>query len=95
MQGVQPLLPHGPVPGQPFIDLGEWLGPETIDPPLRFLANLDEPSFPQHSQVSRYPGRAIGTSADSSPAATGPRNSVSSMVRRLPSANARRAASTE
>src|SRR6266496_6113437 len=43
VQGVQSQLPQGPVPAQPFIDLGERLEAEAIDPPLRFLADLDEP----------------------------------------------------
>ena len=55
VQGVQPLLPQGPVPAQPFIDLGERLGAKTVDPPLRLLAGLDQPRLPQHPQVPRYP----------------------------------------
>src|ERR1035438_8182956 len=54
-QGIQPLLPQGPVPAQPFIDLGERLGTETVDPPLRLLADLDKPRLPQNPQVPRYP----------------------------------------
>src|SRR5262249_54546123 len=57
VQGVQPLFPQGPVAAQPFIDLGERLRAEAVDPPLRLLADLDQSSFPQHPQVSRYPRR--------------------------------------
>jgi hypothetical protein len=53
VQGIQPLLPQGPVPVQPFLDLGERLGAKTADPPLRLLADLDEPGLPQHPQVLR------------------------------------------
>ena len=55
VQGIQPLLPQGPVPAQPVIDLGEWLGAKAVDPPLRLLADLDQPRLPQHPQVPRYP----------------------------------------
>jgi hypothetical protein len=41
VQGVQSLFPQCPVPAQPFIDLGERLGAEAVDPPLCFLADLD------------------------------------------------------
>jgi len=68
MQGIQPVPRQGPVPAQPFIDLGERLKAQTVNPPLRLLADLDKPRLPQHPQVPRYPGRAIGTSAASSPA---------------------------
>ena len=46
VQGVQPLLPQGPVLAQPFIDLGERLGAKAVDPALRFLADLDQPCLP-------------------------------------------------
>jgi hypothetical protein len=55
VQGVEPLFPQGPVPGKPFIDLGERLGAQAVDPPLRFLANLDQPCLPQHPEVPRHP----------------------------------------
>src|SRR5215469_7351197 len=55
VQGIQPLLPQGPVPAQPSIDLGERLGAKTVDPPLRLLADLDKPRLPQHPQVPRCP----------------------------------------
>jgi hypothetical protein len=55
VQGKQPLLPQGPVPAQPFIDLGERLKAKTVDPPLRLLADLDKPRLPQHPQAPRYP----------------------------------------
>jgi len=55
VQGIEPLLPQGPVPAQPFIDLGERLRAEAVDPPLGFPADLDEPGLPQHPQVPRYP----------------------------------------
>jgi hypothetical protein len=93
VQGVQPLLPQGPVPAQPVIDLGERLGTKTVDPPLRLLADLDQPCLPQHPQVRDTPGRAIGSSAASSPAVAGPLVKVSSIVRRLSSASARNTAS--
>lgn len=54
-KGVQPLLPQGPVRVQPFIDLGEWLGTKTVNPPLRLLANLNQPDLAQDPQVSGYP----------------------------------------
>jgi hypothetical protein len=41
--GIEPLLPQGPVPAQPFIDLGERLGAKNADPPLRLLADLERP----------------------------------------------------
>ncbi len=31
------------------------LGAKTVDPPLRLLADLDQPRLPQHPQVPRYP----------------------------------------
>jgi hypothetical protein len=46
VQGIQPLLPQGPIPAQPFINLGERLGAEAVDPPLRLLADLDQPRLP-------------------------------------------------
>ena len=55
MQGIQPLLPQGPVPAQPFIDVGQRLGAKSVDPPLRLLANLDEPRLPQHPQMPLDP----------------------------------------
>jgi hypothetical protein len=55
VQGVQPLLPQGPVSTQPFIDLGERLRAEAVDAPLRLLANLDQTRLTQHPQV---PGHA-------------------------------------
>ena len=55
MQGIQPLLPQGPVLAQPFLDLSERLGAKTIDSPLRLLAHRDKPGLAQHPQVSRYP----------------------------------------
>jgi len=55
VQGVQPLFPQSPVPAQPVIDLGERLGAEAVDAPLRFLANLDQSRLAQHPQVPRYP----------------------------------------
>ena len=51
VQGIWPLLRQGPVPAQPFIDLGERLGLRAVDPPLRLLADPDEPRLPQHPQV--------------------------------------------
>ena len=56
VQGVQPLLPQGPVPAQPLIDLGQRLGTKAIDTPLRLLANLHEPRLTQHPQVPRDAG---------------------------------------
>jgi hypothetical protein len=44
VQGIQPLFPQGPVPGQPFTGFGERLGPQAVDTPLRLLADLDEPA---------------------------------------------------
>jgi hypothetical protein len=44
-----------PVLAQPFIDLGERLGAKTVDTPLRLLAELDKPRFPQHPEMPRYP----------------------------------------
>jgi hypothetical protein len=43
VQGVQPLFPKDPVSAQPLVDLGERLRAEAVDPPLRVLANLDQP----------------------------------------------------
>ena len=51
VQGIELPLPQGPVLGQPFIDLGQRLGPKAVDPPLRFLANLDKPCLSQHPQM--------------------------------------------
>jgi hypothetical protein len=42
VQGIQPLLPQGPVPAQPFVDLAERLKAKAVDPPLRLLADLDQ-----------------------------------------------------
>jgi hypothetical protein len=52
MQGVQSLLPQRPVAAKPVIYFCERCGAKTVDPPLRLLASLDEPRFPQHSQVA-------------------------------------------
>jgi hypothetical protein len=52
VQGVQSLIPQCPVPVEPFIDLRERLGTETVDPPLRVLPNVDQACFPQDSQVA-------------------------------------------
>ena len=54
MEGIQPLLPQGPVRAKPLVDLGEWRGAEAIDPALRILADLDKPRLPQDPQVPRY-----------------------------------------
>jgi len=43
VQGIHTLLPTGPVPAQPFIDLGERLRTKTIDPPLRLPADPTSP----------------------------------------------------
>jgi hypothetical protein len=51
VQGTQPLLPQGPVPTQPFIELGKCLRAQAVDAPLRLLADLDQPRLPQHPQV--------------------------------------------
>jgi hypothetical protein len=56
VQGVQPVLPQGPIPAQPLIDLGERLGPNTVDPALRLPADRDQPRLPKHAEVPRYPG---------------------------------------
>src|SRR5689334_13261443 len=55
VQGVQPLLPQGPVPAEPLVHLGERLGPQAVHAPLGIAADLDEPRFTQHPQVPRHP----------------------------------------
>ena len=35
-----------------MIHLCERRGAKTVDPPLRLLAGIDQPCFPQHSQVA-------------------------------------------
>ena len=52
MQGVQSLLPQRPVAAKPLIYFCERCGAKTVDPPLRLLAGLDQPRFPQDSQVA-------------------------------------------
>jgi len=54
VQRIEPLFPQAPIPVKPFIDFGERCGAKSVDPPLSLLANLDQPSFPQHSQMPRY-----------------------------------------
>jgi hypothetical protein len=53
VQGIEPLFPPGPVPAQPLVDLGQRLGAEAVDPPLRLLADLDQSRLAQHPQVPR------------------------------------------
>jgi hypothetical protein len=55
MKSVESLLPQDAVPAQPFVDLGERLGPKRVDPPLSVLADVDQPRLPQHPQVPRHP----------------------------------------
>ena len=55
MKSIEPLLPHDAVAAQPFIDLGERVGPKRVDPPLSVLADVDQPRLPQHPQVPRTP----------------------------------------
>ena len=89
MQGVQSLLPQRPVAAKPLIYFCERCGAETVDPPLRLLAGLDQPRFPLNTRRWREtPGRAIGSNAASSPAVAGPWASVSSSVLRLSSVTA-------
>ncbi len=67
VQGIQSLFPQGPVPVQPFIDLGERLEAETVDPPLRLLAHLDQPRLAQYSQVPGYPRPGLWTDSCDTP----------------------------
>jgi hypothetical protein len=60
VQGIKSLLPQGPVLGQPFIDLGQRFGAKTVDPPLRVLADVDQPRLSQDPQVPRYPWTGYG-----------------------------------
>jgi hypothetical protein len=60
MQGVQSLIPQRPVAAKPLIDFCERGGAETVDPSLRLLAGLDQPCFPQHSQVAGDAGTSDG-----------------------------------
>jgi hypothetical protein len=49
MKSIEALLPQDAVPAQPFIDLGERLGPKRVDPPLSFLPDVDEPRLERAS----------------------------------------------
>jgi hypothetical protein len=51
VQCIQTLFPKRPVAAEPRVDLGERLGTQPIDPPLRFLAHLDKSGLSQHAQV--------------------------------------------
>ena len=93
VQGIQPVLPQGPVLAQPFIDLGERLGAKTVNPPLRLLADLDQPRLPQHPQMPRYPWVSNRQQRREITLVAGPPVRVSRIVRRLSSATARRTAS--
>ena len=46
------LLRQRPVRAKPLIDFCERCGAKTVDPPLRLLPGIDQPCFPQHSQVA-------------------------------------------
>src|SRR5271154_1934070 len=52
--GHPAAAPIGPGTGQPFIDLGERLRAKAVDPPLRLLADLDQPRLPQASMALTY-----------------------------------------
>ena len=52
MQGVESLLPQRAVAAKPLVYFCERFGAKAVDPPLRLLAGLDQPGFPQHSQVA-------------------------------------------
>jgi len=54
MKGVQTLRPQAAVLIQPFVDLGERLRVQAVDPPLRFLTHVDEPGLTQDAEVTRY-----------------------------------------
>jgi len=52
VKGIQPSLPQDAIPAQPLIDLAQWFGAKTVDPPLRFLANLDKPGLSKHPKMT-------------------------------------------
>ena len=51
VQGVEPLLPQCAVSLEPFVEFGQGLRPEAVDPPLGLLTNLDQPRLPQYPQM--------------------------------------------
>jgi len=57
VQGVKPVLPQGPVAAQPVIDLGQRLGAQTVDPPLRLLADVDQTRLRSTRRCRDTPGR--------------------------------------
>lgn len=60
VQGIKPLLPQDPVRTQPFIEFGERLGIDAVDPPLCLLAHLHQPGLAQNPQVTRHSGASNG-----------------------------------
>jgi hypothetical protein len=41
---------------EPVVELGQRLGPQAVDPPLRVLADLDQPGLAEHPQVPGHSG---------------------------------------
>src|SRR5207344_1610589 len=53
---IQPLVPEGPEPAEPGVDLAQRLGVDGVDPPGSLGAHGGETALPQDSQVLRHRG---------------------------------------
>jgi hypothetical protein len=53
MQSFQAMRPQGTVVIEPVVQLRQRLRTQAVNPELRLLAHLDQPSVPQNPKVSR------------------------------------------
>jgi hypothetical protein len=54
VEGIEALLPQGPVMTEPFVDLCQRLGTQAVHAKLRLPAHIDEASLTQHPQMPRH-----------------------------------------
>ena len=60
MQCTQALLPQGPIPVKPVVELFQRLSPQRVCPVSSLLPDLDEARLPQDPQVARDTGTSDG-----------------------------------
>src|SRR5947209_7681274 len=51
LEGVEPVLPGGPVRPEPFVDLAQRLGPQPVQAALRVDAHVNQTRLTQHPKV--------------------------------------------
>jgi hypothetical protein len=54
LQQIEARDPEFPVAGEPLVEIGERLGADPIEAPLRIDSGFDEPGVLQYAQVLRH-----------------------------------------